>query len=64
MAPLMEANWLALETPCGGTSVTRGDKGGRDEDYLSGEVGGTALRDLQDDGGLRIAGSLERSNNG
>ena len=55
---------MALETPCGGTSVTRGDKGGRDEDYLSGEVGGTALRDLQDDGGLRIAGSLERSNNG
>ena len=29
---------------------------------LSGEV--ATLRELQDDGGFRIAGSLERSNNG
>lgn len=32
--------------------------------YLSGEVGSTTLRHLQDDGGLGIAGSLERGDDG
>jgi hypothetical protein len=31
---------------------------------LTGEVSGTTLRKLQDDGGLGIAGSLEGGNNG
>ena len=31
---------------------------------LTGEVGGTTLRDLQDDWSLRVAGSLERCNDG
>lgn len=33
-------------------------------DTLAGEVGGTTLGNLQDDGGLGVAGSLERGNDG
>lgn len=32
--------------------------------YLSGEVGSTTLRNLEDNGGLGIASSLEGSNDG
>lgn len=34
------------------------------ETYLASKVGGTTLRELDDDGGLGIAGSLKRSDNG
>lgn len=71
MAPAMEAAWSALSTPCLQVSdfiseyaQSKSSSSMRFFPYLSGEVSGTTLGHLQDDGGLGIASGLKRSNDG
>lgn len=64
----VEDNWDAVCWSNGadvvGTSDTTSDRSllGTVRDTLSGEVGGTTLRHLEDDWGLGIAGSLKGCN--